>query len=171
MAWASVVRNKRKFLKFALAAASAGILAPLYFSQEAKETLTLLLEDLFPDGIYEGIGAQHANARSYMSYIMHHPRVSDDEKDFMKRSLLWLDEAAEELFAQKYARLETKKRHEVLEHISKKEWGESLIETFLGYIFEAQFGDPVYGINTNESGWKWTEHTPGYPRPQRGFDG
>ena len=32
-------------------------------------------------------------------------------------------------------------------------------------LFEALLLDPLYGGNKEEKGWKWLNHTPGFPRP------
>ncbi len=37
-------------------------------------------------------------------------------------------------------------------------------------LIESTFLDPYYGVNFNKTGWKWTYHTPGTPRPVAGHD-
>ena len=162
--------SKRSFLKLSLFGAGVAGAVSLFFLPSAKERLEILLSDLFPDRSC-GVGTSGANARAYMAYILNHSRISDDEKDFIRNGLGWLDTSAKELFSKEYEALDASQRQAVLEHIASQEWGESFIQTLLGYIFEAQFGDPIYGINFNEAGWKWLAHTPGYPRPQKAFDG
>ena len=76
-----------------------------------------------------------------------------------------MDEEAKRLFGASYMQLSSKSRQEVLAFVAKTQWGESFIETILTYLFEALLGDPIYGINKDEVGWKWLHHTPGLPRP------
>jgi hypothetical protein len=35
------------------------------------------------------------------------------------------------------------------------------------YIFEAMLGDPIYGANKHEAGWKWLAFEGGKPRAKR----
>ncbi len=161
-------RKKRNFLILALASAGA---FPLYrYLPACKEidTLSLLQNDLFPD-IDSTLTTTTINARGYISYILHHPRVSKEDKRFIKNGLKWLNEEAHTLFELDYSELTKNRRQKVLEDIAKTEWGESFIETILTYIFEALLGDPIYGINKNEAGWKWLHHTPGLPRPTTAY--
>jgi len=156
--------NKRSFLKLALLGAGIAFVYSSSWSKANVDTLALLQEDLFPD-IDDKLNTKTINARAYLTYILHHPRVSEDDKRFIKKGVLWLDEEANDLFEADYTDLPEPKRQKVLESIARTEWGESFIETILTYLFEALLGDPIYGINKNEVGWKWVHHTPGLPRP------
>ena len=156
--------NKRSFLKLALLGAGIASIYSFSWSKAKTDTFALLQEDLFPD-IDERLNTRTINARAYLSYILHHPRVSADDKRFIKKGVLWLDEEANDLFRANYRELSVHKRQKVLKSIAKTEWGESFIETVLTYLFEALLGDPIYGINKDEVGWKWVHHTPGLPRP------
>ena len=156
--------NKRSFLKLALLGVGIASLYSFSWSKVHTDTLALLQEDLFPD-ISQKLNTRTINARAYLSYILHHPRVSDDDKRFVKRGVVWMDEEAKRLFGDSYMQLSSKRRQEVLASVAKTQWGESFIETILTYLFEALLGDPVYGINKDEVGWKWLHHTPGLPRP------
>ena len=160
----SVEANKRSFLKLALLGAGIASIYSFSWSKEKVDTLALLQEDLFPD-IDARLNTRTINARAYLTYILHHPRVSDDDKRFIKKGVLWLDEEASDLFGADYRELQEQNRQKVLTSIAKTEWGESFIETILTYLFESLLGDPVYGINKDEVGWKWVHHTPGLPKP------
>ncbi len=169
MVKASVAPTKRHFLKLSIVGVGGLFAAWNGCEKKRYDTLTLLQKDLFPD-IGDSVSIEAVNAREYASYILHHPRINDDEKKFIKNALVWLDEEAKWSFGKQYAELETKQRNEVLEQIAKTSWGESLIETVLTYIFEALLGDPVYGINKNEVGWKWLKYQAGLPRPYEAFE-
>ncbi len=156
--------TKRSFLKLSLVAAGGVTSYRFFFTEEQADTLTVLQNDLFPP-LSNDLDTQTINARKYLSYILHHPRVSDIDKRFLKNALVWLDEASLEMFQKEYRLLDAPYRQKILKHIASKEWGESFIETNLTYIFEALLGDPIYGINKNEVGWRWLCHTPGLPRP------
>ena len=164
MALVSVEASKRSFLKLALLGAGIAFVYSSSWSKEKADTFALLQEDLFPD-IDAQLNTRNINARAYLTYILHHPRVLDEEKHFIKKGVVWLDEESRDLFGKEYVELSILKRQKVLASIAKTQWGESFIETILTYLFEALLGDPVYGINKDEVGWKWVHHTPGLPRP------
>ena len=160
----ALIKQKRNFLILTLASAGGFSLYRFLPIRDEVDTLALVQKDLFPD-IDSTLNTQTINARGYISYILHHPRVLQEDKKFIKNALRWLDEEARTLFDLDYGKLEADKRQKVLETIAQTEWGESFIETILTYIFESLLGDPIYGINKNEVGWKWVNHIPGLPRP------
>ena len=47
--------------------------------------------------------------------------------------------------------------------------GESWIESMLKFIMEAMFSDKIYGVNRDENGQKWVNHTIGLPRPKKAY--
>jgi gluconate 2-dehydrogenase gamma chain len=61
--------------------------------------------------------------------------------------------------------LSSTQKEELMQSIATQRWGENFIHTNLGYVFEALLSAPAYGSNTNEIGWKWLEHNPGFPQP------
>ncbi len=162
--------DKREFLKLSLFGVGVLTTYKLFWTKDTTNTLTILQNDLFPP-IDAKLNISYINAREYLSYIMHHKRVSDDTKQFIRNGVKWLNEEADSLYNAVYPELDNQKRQKVLESIAKQSWGESFIETILTFIFEALFGDPVYGINKDEVGWKWIDYTPGLPRPKKRFDG
>lgn len=133
----------------------------LYASVSPMQTLALLQKDLFPSEILAS-----SNAYGYVSIIFHHSRVSAQDKQFLRNGIKWLNEEALMQYKKIYTKLPSKERQNVLEIIAKESWGESWIKRVLSYILEATLGDPIYGINKNESGWKWLNHTSGLPRPK-----
>jgi gluconate 2-dehydrogenase gamma chain len=46
--------------------------------------------------------------------------------------------------------------------------GANWISILMYYLLEALLGDPVYGGNVDQGGWKWLGYTPGFPRPPEG---
>ena len=125
------------------------------------QTLAVVQEDLFPQEMI-----QSSNALSYISVIFAHSRVSADNKRFLRNGSKWLNEKAVQIYGEVYTKLSSKQRQKVLQKIAQESWGESWIETVLSYIMEAVLGDPVYGVNKNELGWKWLGHVSGLPRPK-----
>ena len=135
------------------------------------DSVTLLQDDLFPEIKDFGISTKNINAKNYLIFVLAHKKVSDSDKKFIKDGIKWLNEEALKLHNKLYPKLSHKQREEVLNSISKQSWGESFISTMLKYIFEALLGDPIYGINKDEVGWKWLKHKAGLPRPLEVYRG
>ena len=106
------------------------------------------------------------NSRAYLSLILTHSRVDEDSKKYIKNGAIWLDEEAIQLYKKPYIKLSSIERQKTLESIATYTWGENWVDTMLRFIYEAVLGDPIYGVNKNESGWNWLNHLSGLPRPK-----
>lgn len=124
-------------------------------------TLELVQEDLFPTS-----PNLDNSAFGYISLILNHSHVRDEDKQFIRNGIQWLNEEAVELYKKTYTNLSSTQRQNTLKSISEQRWGRSWIKDILTYIMEATLGDPIYSINKNESGWKWLNHESGLPRPK-----
>jgi len=131
-------------------------------------TVSILQEDLFPQTTKVPTNKQ-INAKAYLSLILNHSRVSRSDKKFIRDGVKWLNEESVSKHKKVYAKLSQSQREDILKDISLTSWGESFIDTMLRYIFEAMLGDPIYGINKDESGWKWLNHKTGLPRPKEAY--
>jgi len=135
------------------------------------DTVTVFQDDLFPEIKDFGINTKTISAKNYLIFILAHKKVSDSDKKFIKNGIKWLNEEALKLHKKIYPKLSHEQRQKVLNSISKEHWGENFIYTMLDYIFEALLGDPIYGINKDEVGWKWLKHKAGLPRPLEVYRG
>lgn len=158
--------SRRNFL-------SAGILSSAVFLMDGcslfgittpLKTLGVMHKDLFPKA--QSLGIQTA---PYMSLVFNHPRISKADKEFLKNGVKWLNEEAVKEYKSAYTKLSRKDRESILRSISKTEWGESFIYDVMSYMFEAMLGDPIYGGNNKEAGWKWLAFTGGEPRPKEPY--
>lgn len=158
-------RNKRLFLKLAF---GAGVLSLQQFAwgKRSLDTIELLQCDLFP-ALPNGLDVHTINARAYLAHILRHPRVSLRQKHIIHQGIVQIEQLAKKRYRATYVELGAKKRQVLLAQIAKTPWGEGFIQEMLGFIFEALLGDPIYGINKDGVGWRWTRHTPGLPRPLR----
>ena len=136
----------------------------LFAAVTPLQTLAVLQEDIFPQEYLK-----KSNAFNYINLVFSHSRIRVEEKQFLRNGTKWLNEEAVDLYGEVYTKLSAKKRQEVLEKIAKTSWGRSWLTTVLSYIVEAVLGDPIYGINKKEFGWKWLGHTSGYPRPKEAY--
>ncbi|MBU0721635.1 gluconate 2-dehydrogenase subunit 3 family protein [bacterium] len=154
-----ILNARRNFLKQSFLGTAVLVMSAnkLFGAVSPLQTLALVWEDLFA----------HAKENTpYISLILNHSRVSDEEKQFLRNGVQWLNEEAVVMYKQMYAHLDSSQRQEVLQSISDYRWGNNWIEMMLTYIMEATLGDPVYGINKEEGGWKWLHHVSGVPRPK-----
>ena len=109
--------------------------------------------------------ANDINAIGYLQLILNTPDADPDEREFVIKGTTWLDGMANNMIGKPFIKLNKDERERVLRKISESESGESWLSTLLRYIFEALLTDPVYRGNTNQVGWQWLEHQPGFPRP------
>ena len=134
------------------------------FSTSPKETLEVLQNDLFPKAADMGV-----NVSAYLSLILHHSRITQVEKNYLRNGVKWINETALELYSKLYTELNTGQREALLEKISEEEWGESYLKTLLSYIMEAVFSDPIYGANKTRAGQKWLGFKNGLPYPKEAY--
>ena len=158
--------SRRKFLKAGFLSSAVFLMdgCELFAVTTPIETIKVLHSDLFPK-------AQDLNIKTapYMHIIFHHSRISDEDKKFIKNGVKWLNEEAIKMYKSPYVKLSFIKREEVLKSIAKEEWGESFLYNIMSYMFEAILGDPIYGGNNKEAGWKWLAFEGGKPRPKKAF--
>jgi len=161
-----VQHKRRKFLiggfvsTFVVVMASGKI-----FSQVTPHTtLNTLQDDLFKKAKDLGV-----NLSGYFTLLEHHSRIDDDEKEYLRSGVKWINEESLEMYGLLYHQLNASKRQELLRTISQKEWGDSYLYTLLSYIMEACFSDPIYGVNPKRAGQKWLEFENGLPYPKEAY--
>jgi len=158
-----LLKSRRTFLKTTFLSSAVIVMSggKLFGATSSLQTLSIVQNDLFPHAKLLG-----ANASAYISVIFHHSLVSDSDKQYLRNGVQWLNEEAVKEYKKQYTQLRPQERQNILKIISKHRWGENWIETVMTYIVEAMLGDPIYGINKNEAGWKWLNHESGLPRPK-----
>ena len=155
--------SRRNFLKLGFMSSSVFVMSgcELFSITTPHDTIKVLQYDLFPQAKELNI-----NTSSYMSIVFTHTRISKADKEFIKNGVKWLNEEALKMHKTTYPKLLSTQREEVLTQIATKEWGESFLHDILTYLFEAMLGDPIYGGNNREAGWKWLVFNGGEPRPK-----
>lgn len=161
-----LLESRRTFFKTTFLSSLVIVMSQnkLFASVTPMQTLATLQEDLFPKEMITS-----SNSYAYISIIFKHSRVNAQDKQFLRNGTKWLNEEAVKMHKEVYTKLSPTQRQNVLHQIAEESWGESWIKTVLSYILEATLGDPLYGINKNESGWKWLNHTSGLPRPKEKY--
>jgi len=160
------LQQRRRFLtlgslSFALILTSG---CSLFGITSARTTIDMVQGDLLPKAKALGI-----NTSSYISIIYKHEKIATREKQFLKNGVKWLHERSFELYKTSYTKLPAEKRQALLRDILKSEWGSNWIDMLLRYTLEAMLGDPIYGGNQNEAGWKWLAFEGGKPRAKRAY--
>ncbi len=158
-----ILKSRRTFLKTSFLTTAVIVMSggALFGAINPLETILKAQEDLFPHAKKLGV-----DVRAYLLIILHHSRVTDEDKTFIRNGAQWLNEEAVTQYNLTYPELSADKRQKILKIVSKERWGESWIHRILTYIMEATFSDKVYGVNKNENGQKLLNFTPGMPRPK-----
>ena len=161
--------TRRGFLKFSSLGAVFVVMRGdvVFGATTPMQTLALLQNDLFPL-----ITPLDIKSVAYLSaYVLKHPRISDETKEFIHNGTKWLNESSSEIYDKMYIHLSKSQRQKVLQSIAKEEWGKNFIYTILSFIMEATLSDPIYGASVKEQGWKWLEFSGGFPRPTKVYMG
>lgn len=110
-------------------------------------------------------GAREINALGYLQFVVSDTTFDIDSREFITKGVGWLEDISHQMYKKSFITFDDKKREKVLRRIASSESGENWLSTLLLYIVEALLTDPVYGGNTDQIGWKWLQHVPGFPRP------
>ena len=167
--WKQHLMTRRRLL---LAAGGLTMLFPLQsFSSEKKEkmpnpwyVIDVVQQHLFPIED-KAPGAHEINALAYLQFVVTDNTLDADSREFFTKGAMWLEGMANQLYKKSFIELNSSNREKVLKRIASSKAGENWLSTILLYLTEALLSDPVYGGNTDQIGWKWLQHIPGYPRP------
>jgi len=159
-------QSRRSFLKAGFLSSAIFLMdgCNLFSVTTPLQTLAFMHKDLFPQA--DELGVKTA---PYMHIVFKHPRITKEDKTFLKNGVKWLNEEAIKRYKKEYTKLSLVQREDILETITKTEWGDSFVYDVMNYMFEAMFGDPVYGGNNNEAGWQWLAFKGGKPRPIQAY--
>ena len=128
------------------------------------QTLAAVQEHLFP-GEAHAPGAADVNAAAYLHFVLSDPVLDPAEGTLIRSGLRQLEELVRQIYGKGFVVLSEAECEASLRQFEKTTAGRQWITNILGYIFEALLTDPVYSGNPDAIGWKWLDHTPGFPRP------
>lgn len=137
---------------------------PAFLARREEDTLSAVLDLVLPSGA-DSPGARDVRGTEYIQSIISDPDVDPADRKFLHEGIGWLNELAKKREHENFAALSPEKQSAVLEAFVDEERGENWLSMVINYLMEALFGDPVYGGNVNEAGWKWIEHHAGFPHP------
>ena len=160
------INSRRKFLKMGFLSSAVFVMSgcELFSITTPVHTIRMVQNDLFPKA--KALNIETAN---YITLILKSRYVSDEDKLFLKNGTKWLNETSVEMYKNIYTKLTYIERQNVLKEISQTKWGDSWLYNMMNYIFEAMLGDPIYGGNNKEAGWKWLAFEGGKPRPTKAY--
>ncbi len=127
-------------------------------------TLQHLLLILFPDD-GNGPSAIDIHADQYILWVLNDPELDPNENNFIIEKLDLFQEKCAESLSMDFKSLSIAEQQDFVSTISREKWGKRWMSRLLTLIFEALLLDPSYGGNSEEVGWNWLAHNPGYPRP------
>jgi gluconate 2-dehydrogenase gamma chain len=128
------------------------------------DILLEVLKFLWPDD-GEGPSVEKAGIFQFFLWLFSDPDFDPEEKEYLKKGLIWIDETAVEEHSLNFDKLGADTKKSLLEKTANLDWGESWYSKITNIIFEALFADPFYGSNTAGASYKWLNHNPGSPRP------
>lgn len=110
-------------------------------------------------------GAKDVNAQAYLLWVVTDPDFDEQDRQFIPQGLISLQALSQTLFQRPFNQLNDEEKETALREFEKSTEGYAWITTLLNYLLEALLTDPIYGGNPDQIGWKWLDHTPGFPRP------
>lgn len=170
--------NRRSLLK---AAVIAGTLSQFSFLQSCTDNIELekgndlldanqmtvlksALKILFPDD-GNGPSIESLNTVNYILWVLKDVGANPTHQEYLIEGIDWADEIAFEKSGEKYIELDQQERERAIHYYTETEYGKEWCSIMLTLVLESLLLDPIYGANVNEAGWKWLDHTPGFPRP------
>jgi len=137
---------------------------PDFLTRREESVLEAVLDVFFPAGA-DAPSARDIRAKDYLLTIISDPDVPASERASLERGLRELDTYSQKTARSGFVELDAAKQDSVLRSFVNDNDGEDWASNVMSYTLEALFGDPAYGVNVNEIGWKWAEIHPGFPHP------
>lgn len=130
------------------------------------KALRAVQDVLFPeDG--NGPSARDINATPYLVWVLNDSLLDPDENNYLIEKLDQFISDCEVKYGEPFDALSQNNQEAFVVTIANESWGKRWLSRLITFIFEALLLDPVYGGNTNQSGWDWLQHDPGLPRPSK----
>lgn len=128
------------------------------------QNLDILLNHLLPSETTSP-GAKDINATGYFYFVLSDKKTNPSHRQLIQSGLIQLNQISHKSAQQTFQSLTTDAREKALRQIETTDQGYRWLRMVLRYLMEALLTDPIYGGNTNQIGWLWLKHQPGFPRP------
>ena len=139
------------------------------FTQEFREveaTIAAVQEHLFPEGS-KLPSARAMNTTQFLFQTVSHKTYDRDIRAFVI-------EGAKELQRRekgKFTLMSIEEKERALRSYEESGYGRNWLSRIMTLTMEGMFGDPLYGSNVKESGWKALQSFGGQPRPKSRYLG
>ncbi|AFL76292.1 gluconate 2-dehydrogenase subunit 3 family protein [Thiocystis violascens] len=172
--WHRALLSRRAFLVRLAGVSAAALFGPTAARAAAADAeqdsehrwalLDAVQQHLFPSEL-DSPGAREIQALTYLRFVLADSKVDTEERRFILAGTAWLDDLSQQRANRRFLDLDEAARESLLRQVAASPQGENWLSTLLLYLMEALLTDPAYGGNPDGIGWRWLEHTPGYPRP------
>lgn len=127
--------------------------------------MRFLLGVLFPK---EGFGpsAMDVNADTYILWVLNDLNIDSRENKYMVDKLNKFSSKIFSIEGERFSNLSYSKQKDLVNDLVKFKWADVFFSRLLTLLFEALLLHPLYNVNSNEVGWKWLMHQPGFPLPK-----
>lgn len=133
-----------------------------HFNSQQTKLLKNLMDILFPDD-GNGPGTEQLHSFKYILWVLDDDGAYSKHKNTLKDGVDWLEKYSKENYKNAFTDLEKTEQEKLVAEIVTDATGKEFCSVLLTYILESLLLDPIYGINPESIGWKWLQHTPGYP--------
>lgn len=114
-------------------------------------------------------GATDVNVVGWIDALVADEAIEEDTKARIRGGAAELHRFAKTRGAVEFARLEPGPQDEGVKRFEGDWESQLFLRALIAWTMEALLGDPVHGVNPDETGWRWAHRRPGYPRPQPGW--
>ncbi len=110
-------------------------------------------------------GAGEIDALNFLHGMFADPAMDPANKRLIRDGAANLQVFSLDSTGKPFEKLDAQQKETVLRDFEKTPGGDRFLGKIMEYLIEALLGDPVYGGNTDDIGWRWLNHDPGFPRP------
>lgn len=168
--------NRRDFMRVLVTAAAAYPFLSLAELRSKEQSLTVykepwltiaeVQEHLFPAD-KNSPGSKDIHALQYLQTMILSPDVEATDRKLIHDGVGWLNALSKQQYSKTFVKLTSDNKEKILRRVEDSNAGSRWLSLLLTYLIEALLSDPVYAGNPNGIGWKWLNHQPGFPRPDK----
>jgi len=132
--------------------------------KKVKLTISAVQEHMFPP-MSKLPSAKDMNVIAFLFETVEHQSFDKDIRDF-------IIEGAQEFMTREkgtFISMSDTDKEKALRDYEKTNYGSSWISRIMTITMEGMFGDPIYGSNVKEAGWKALGAYSGLPRPSKRY--
>lgn len=137
---------------------------PLGNGQDPWQTLGAILAHMLPHSD-AAPGADDVHALDYLRATLEHPSADTAWKARIVDGAHRVAMLSHEKHGQAFTQIDGAQREALLRQIESEPGGSRWLSKLLDFLIEGLLADPIYGGNTEQAGWRWLRHQPGFPRP------